>query len=92
METAAAAASHHSCASGCPATHHSIETLLPGTQIAELKGQLAAAHAEIDASAAKVADAASVHSQIDWLHHRLQSSMEEIQVSAIATVLHAKYS
>jgi hypothetical protein len=51
------------------------------SQVAELKGQLAAAHAEIDASAAKVADAASVHSQIDWLHHRLQSSMEEVQVS-----------
>lgn len=54
--------------------------MLLSAQIAELKGQLAAAHAEIDAGAAKVADAASVHSQIDWLHNRLQSSMEEIQV------------
>lgn len=49
--------------------------------MAELKSQLAAAHWEIDANAAKVADAASVHSQIDWLHSRLQSSMEEIQVA-----------
>lgn len=50
-------------------------------QIAELKGQLAAAHAEVDANAARVADAASAHAQVDWLHSRLQSSMEEIQVS-----------
>ena len=50
-------------------------------QITALKGQLAATHAEIDANAAKVADAASVHTQIDWLHKRLQSSMEEIQAS-----------
>ena len=28
-----------------------------------------------------------MHSQIDWLHHRLQSSMEEIQVGAVLDLL-----
>lgn len=51
-------------------------------QISQLKSQPAATHSEIDANAAKVADAASVHSQIDWLHSRLQSSMDVIQVGA----------
>ncbi len=49
-------------------------------QMAELKGQLAAAHAELQANAAAVAEAASAQSQVDWLHARLQSSLEEVQV------------
>lgn len=57
--------------------------MLPAcAQITDLKAKLAAARAEIDASAAAVADAASMHSQINWLHNRLQSSLEEVQVGS----------
>lgn len=52
-------------------------------QIGVLKAELAAMQAEMQANAAVVAEAASARSQIDWLHNRLQSSIEEVQVQLL---------
>ena len=58
-------------------------TILPlSSQVEALRGQLAAAHAELQSNAGALAEAEQAQSQIDWLHGRLLSATEEVQVGA----------